>query len=200
MFQVKLITEQSTYPEASENLIGRAGSILENHVEHNACAILLSSYDHEQYDHGSLLTRLRSQFPKLPIIGCSSVAEINSETRQVKTDSLNLLLFISDGEVQFEAGIVENLDAEGMPEGVKQAFSETQSRLPNKPKLGFIFPAYRQDICMDSVMVAINNSGLNSNCKLFGGLATECWSTELPEFANLTGKSFQYFNLTVRSN
>lgn len=96
--------------------------------------ILFCSLD---FDHRAIISRIRSEYPEIELIGCTTDGEMSSQAG-FSEDSVTLMVFASD-RVEFRAGAGRNMSIDGLAAGREAAQSAADRlRSPRDPRFAVI--------------------------------------------------------------
>ncbi len=124
------------------------------------------------FDYALILKRLRQQFPKLELIGCTSDGEVSSKL-QFQEDSLTLTLFCSD-QITIRAGISPNLSQDSEA-AVQRAIASAQG-VTDQTRLCLTVP---DGLTSNGVTVTkALAKALGPQVVLAGGTAADQWNFE----------------------
>ena len=118
------------------------------------------------FDHRLMLDEIRSRFPGINVIGCTTAGEFSS-SYGFSDDSIILMVFASD-EVEIGIGVGRSL-TENPEAAIQAAVAEASAKLSKPVSICLAFPDWSSR-SFDLIMKTLNMA-LGHDCPVFGGVA-----------------------------
>ncbi len=120
-----------------------------------------------EFDARQMLDAVHHHFPKIDLIGCTTVGEFSSRCG-VSEDSIALMLLQSD-RLEIKAGVGRKLSRDPR-EAVRSAVRAAKQELSNSPAFCLVLPDLYEKPA--GVVVTALNEALGADCPAFGGCAS----------------------------
>ncbi|CAN1213611.1 FIST N-terminal domain-containing protein [Tumidithrix helvetica PCC 7403] len=151
-----------------------------NNAPQPRAGILFAAYD---FDHASILQKIKAHFPNIALIGSTSYGEISS-VLGFEQDSIVLLLLCSD-TIEMQAGVGRNV-SQDPSHAAQQAIQQAVGTFEQKPQLCITTPESLTVSCV-TILESLQQA-LGKSFPIVGGFAAEPWTFET---------TYQFFDTEV---